>query len=63
MTDNISFEEEHIKITSQPAATGIIGFLINKCGVRTETAANIILVVISIIMLSLTVLVLKSALS
>ncbi len=61
MTDNISFEDEHIKITSRPV-TGIIGFLINKLGVKNESAANIILVVISLAMLALTAIILKNAL-
>ena len=63
MTDEISFNEEHTHITSLPAHSGLIGFLINKCGVKTEVAANVILVLLSVVMLGFTALILKNALS
>lgn len=49
MGDNISFDEQRTKYTSNTSPKGLIGFLINKCGVPDESTANIILIVIAVI--------------
>lgn len=53
MSDNFSFDEQKIVSSSSSAPKGLIGFLIDKCGVRDETTANIILVVVAVIIFAI----------
>lgn len=46
--EDMSFDEHRITQTSSSAPKGLVGFLINKCGVKDESVANIILIVIAI---------------
>ncbi len=61
MSDEFSFEEHKVSYSSESGPKGMIGFLINKCGVKTEAAANVILLVLSFIIFALAISVFVSA--
>lgn len=46
---DMSFDEHKISQTSSSGPKGLVGFLINKCGVGDESTANIILVVVAVV--------------
>ncbi len=62
MTDNFSFEETKITTTASSGPKGLVGFLINKMGVSSEGAANLILIISALVIFAVSGLIFYSAL-
>lgn len=62
MVDQISFEENRTKLTSV-SNKGLVGFMINKLGVKDESVANIILVVVALIIFGISALIFINSLA
>ncbi len=61
MSDEFSFDEQRVVSTSSSAPRGMIGFLMDKCGVKTEAGANVILLVLSLLIFGLAISIFISA--